>query len=124
VQVTPSGFSTTLADRLPYDPEVELAMVFPTVRVASAGAPSAEGHEACGLDQDCSSFDDHAPKANGHGALDRQALNMATASKLGASAPPNVELTGVTRQVALARRRKMNGVPRRRAKDACPGTSG
>jgi hypothetical protein len=36
----------------------------------------------------------------------------------------NVELTGVTRQVALARRRKMNEVPRRRARDACRGTSG
>jgi hypothetical protein len=37
---------------------------------------------------------------------------------------PNLELTGGTRQTALARRRKMNEVFRRRAKDACRGTSG
>jgi hypothetical protein len=37
---------------------------------------------------------------------------------------PNVELTGGTRQAALARCRKMNEVGRYRAKDACRGTSG
>jgi hypothetical protein len=37
-----------------------------------------------------SSFDDRAPSANGHEALDQQLLNMAAASKLGISAPPNV----------------------------------
>jgi hypothetical protein len=36
----------------------------------------------------------------------------------------NVELTGGTRQAALARRRTMREVPWRRAKDGCRGTSG
>jgi hypothetical protein len=65
-------------------------MVFPTVREASAGAPSAEGHKAYGLGQETFELNALALSANGHEALDRQVLNIAMASKLGISAPPNV----------------------------------
>jgi hypothetical protein len=73
--------STSVAGQLLYEPGADFAMVFATVREASAGAPSAEGHEAYRRDQERpSSFNDRAPSANGHEALDRQVFNIARAS--------------------------------------------